>query len=74
MPSLSRESIAPPLPALTGRASVATPGTPSETYERSTWPGLAHLAESLPEAGVHFQGQKVICWRALALTDATQTL
>ncbi|KAK0916635.1 D-amino acid oxidase [Friedmanniomyces endolithicus] len=49
---------------------VATPGTPSETYERSTWPELAHLAESLPEAGVHFQ-DTVIYRRAKDVGTAT---
>ncbi|EMC91718.1 hypothetical protein BAUCODRAFT_302218 [Baudoinia panamericana UAMH 10762] len=34
---------------------VAQRGTPSETYERNTWPELARLASELPEAGVHFQ-------------------
>ncbi|KAK3069977.1 D-amino acid oxidase [Teratosphaeriaceae sp. CCFEE 6253] len=47
--------IAPPSPALMEKPSVATLGTPSEIYERTTWPELARLAESLPEAGVHFQ-------------------
>lgn len=30
-------------------------GTVHETFERNTWPELAHLAEHCPEAGVHFQ-------------------
>ncbi|KAK0284817.1 D-amino acid oxidase [Friedmanniomyces endolithicus] len=49
---------------------VATPGTPSETYERTTWPELARLAESLPEAGVHFQ-DTVIYRRAKDVGTAT---
>lgn len=34
---------------------MAKPGSPSETYERNTWPELERLARDLPEAGVHFQ-------------------
>ena len=34
---------------------VAKPGSPSETYERNTWPELERIARDLPEAGVHFQ-------------------
>ncbi|KAI6797003.1 FAD dependent oxidoreductase [Hortaea werneckii] len=34
---------------------VAKPGSPSETYERNTWPELERIAHDLPEAGVHFQ-------------------
>lgn len=41
---------------LTKIISVSKPGTPSETFERKTWPELARLASEMPEAGVHFQG------------------
>ncbi|TKX27666.1 D-amino-acid oxidase [Elsinoe australis] len=34
---------------------VSKVGTPSNQYERVTWPELARLARDLPEAGVHFQ-------------------
>ena len=34
---------------------MAKPGSPSETYERNTWPELERIARDLPEAGVHFQ-------------------
>lgn len=36
--------------------SVGKEGTPSQEYERSTWPELAKLAQEHPEAGIHFQG------------------
>ncbi|KAG9519440.1 FAD dependent oxidoreductase, partial [Aureobasidium melanogenum] len=34
---------------------VGKEGTPSQEYERNTWPELARLAEEHPEAGIHFQ-------------------
>ncbi|KAG2164668.1 hypothetical protein VTO58DRAFT_103192 [Aureobasidium pullulans] len=34
---------------------VGKEGTPSQEYERNTWPELAKLAEQHPEAGIHFQ-------------------
>ncbi|PNS18864.1 D-amino-acid oxidase [Sphaceloma murrayae] len=34
---------------------VSKPGTPSNVYERDTWPELERLAQDLPEAGIHFQ-------------------
>ncbi|KAK4574708.1 D-amino acid oxidase [Recurvomyces mirabilis] len=37
------------------KVSVAKAGTPSESYERNTWPELARLAQDLPESGIHFQ-------------------
>ncbi|KAK3628328.1 D-amino acid oxidase [Elasticomyces elasticus] len=49
---------------------VATPGTPSEAYERATWPELARIAKDLPEAGVHFQ-ETVIYRRAKDVGTAT---
>lgn len=45
----------PPTPTLIDE-SVAKPGSPSEAYERNTWPELERLARDLPECGVHFQG------------------
>jgi D-amino-acid oxidase len=36
--------------------SVGKENTPSQDYERNTWPELAKLAQDHPEAGVHFQG------------------
>ncbi|THV73580.1 FAD dependent oxidoreductase [Aureobasidium pullulans] len=36
---------------------VGKEGTPSQEYERNTWPELAKLAEQHPEAGIHFQGE-----------------
>ncbi|KAK5117352.1 hypothetical protein LTR62_005969 [Meristemomyces frigidus] len=47
--------IHPPSPGLMEKDRVAKPGTPSQSYERDTWPELARLAQDLPEAGVHFQ-------------------
>ena len=35
--------------------SFSEEGTETASYERNTWPELAHLAQKLPEAGVHFQ-------------------
>jgi hypothetical protein len=40
----------------TNSESVGKEGTPSQEYERNTWPELAKLAQEHPEAGVHFQG------------------
>lgn len=34
---------------------VAKPGSPSEGYERNTWPELERLARDMPESGIHFQ-------------------
>lgn len=52
--------VSSPTPELMERSSVGKPGTPSEVYERNTWPELARLAKDLPEAGIHFQGEKHI--------------
>lgn len=38
--------------------SVGKEGTPSQEYERTTWPELAKLAQEHPEAGIHFQGMQ----------------
>ena len=38
--------------------SVGKEGTPSQEYERTTWPELAKLAQDHPEAGIHFQGMQ----------------
>jgi hypothetical protein len=42
----------------TDSESVGKEGTPSQDYERNTWPELAKLAQEHPEAGVHFQGMQ----------------
>ncbi|KAK4618309.1 D-amino-acid oxidase [Fulvia fulva] len=44
----------PPAPTLIDK-SVAKPGSPSESYERNTWPELERLARDMPESGIHFQ-------------------
>lgn len=39
---------------MTGAAS------PKDPFELKTWPELARLAEDVPEAGIHFQGEDSI--------------
>lgn len=52
---LRMRSMPPPAPTLIAK-SVAKPGSPSQSYERNTWPELERLARDMPESGVHFQG------------------
>lgn len=46
------------IPSLILENRVAKQGTPSEGYERETWPELEKLARDVPEAGLHFQGAR----------------
>lgn len=37
---------------------VSKPGTALQAYEIETWLEFKRLAETLPEAGIHFQGDR----------------
>lgn len=55
---------------LTDERSVAKQGTPSQGYERATWPELEKLARDVPEAGIHFQGKRARkLWLARYIAD-----
>lgn len=54
--------------------SVAKQGTPSEGYERETWPELEKLARDVPEAGIHFQGMHSLWAKSTCDLRSLQTL
>ena len=38
------------------RGRISAEGTAAADWDKNTWPELKRLAESHPEAGIHFQG------------------